>query len=131
MVDRVAVIDGGKTCARLPLVAGEGEAFALVWPGMGARARSMHRISLGPGSATVPMRHPMEAVYYVIAGEGFVRDPDKGTSQSVIEGSMIHVEPGTAYVCVAGASGLELIGGPCPSDPDLYRHLINPPSESS
>jgi quercetin dioxygenase-like cupin family protein len=131
MADHVAVIDGGKNCPRLPLVTGGGEAFAVVWPGMGARARSMHRVSLRPGSATVPMRHSMEAVYYVIAGEGSVRDLDKGTSDSVIEGSMIHVEPGTAYVCVAGASGMELVGGPCPSDPELYRHLTKPTSNGS
>jgi quercetin dioxygenase-like cupin family protein len=123
MADRVAVLDANEKCPRLPLVSGEGEAFAVVWPGVGANMRSMHRITLRPGSATVRMRHPMEAVYYVIAGDGVMRDPDNGTSNAVIEGSMIHIEPDTAYVCVAGKTGMELIGGPCPADPALYRGL--------
>jgi quercetin dioxygenase-like cupin family protein len=123
MADRVVVLDADEKCPRLPLVSGEGEAFAVVWPGVGANMRSMHRIRLRAGSATVRMRHPMEAVYYVIAGEGAVRDADNGTSDPVVEGSMIHIEPGTAYVCVAGGAGMELIGGPCPADPELYRGL--------
>ena len=120
---RVAVLDANETCPRLPLVAGEGEAYAVVWPGVGATMRSMHRISLKPGSATIRMRHPMEAVYYVMAGGGTMRDPDTGTAEPVKEGSMIHVEPGTAYIAEASAAGLELIGGPCPPDPDSYRGL--------
>lgn len=123
MADRVAVLDADEKCPQLPLVSGEGEAFAFVWPGVGANMRSMHRITLRPGSATVPLRHPMEAVYYVIAGDGVMRDPDNGTSDPVVEGSMIHIEPDTAYVCVAGRTGMELIGGPCPADPELYRSL--------
>ena len=127
MLDRVAVLDADEKCPRLPLVAGEGEAFAVVWPGVGANMRSMHRITLRPGSATVRMRHPMEAVYYVIAGAGTMRDLDKGTSDPVVEGSMIHIEPGTAYDCVADKAGMELIGGPCPADPELYRGLAEVP----
>ena len=102
---------------------GKGEAYAVVWPGVGAQMRSMHRISLGAGSATVPQRHPMEAVYSVIAGGGTVRDPDTGTAEALVDGSMFHVEPGTAYVVEAGAGGIELVGGPCPADPALYRSL--------
>jgi mannose-6-phosphate isomerase-like protein (cupin superfamily) len=120
---RVAVLDANETCPRLPLVAGDGEAYAVVWPGVGATMRSMHRISLRPRSATIQMRHPMEAVYYVIAGGGMMRDPDTGTAEPVREGSMIHVEPGTAYIAEADAAGLELIGGPCPADPEFYRGL--------
>jgi quercetin dioxygenase-like cupin family protein len=123
MTNRVVVLDADEKCPRLPLVSGEGEAFAVVWPGVGANMRSMHRITLRPRSATVRMRHPIEAVYYVIAGEGVMRDPDNGTSDQVVEGSMIHIDPDTAYVCVAGGTGMELIGGPCPADPELYRGL--------
>jgi quercetin dioxygenase-like cupin family protein len=89
--------------------------------------RSMHRISLQPKSATIRMRHPMEAVYYVIAGGGTMRDPDTGAAEPVREGSMIHVEPGTAYIAEADAAGLELIGGPCPADPEFYRGLAAKP----
>ncbi|HET7717733.1 MAG TPA: hypothetical protein VFK86_19070 [Bauldia sp.] len=120
---RVAVFDADERCPRLPIVAGKGEAYAVVWPGVGATMRSMHRISLGPGGATVPLRHPMEAVYSVIGGGGAVRDPDTGTSAPLVEGSIFHVEPGTSYLVEAGADGIELVGGPCPADPSLYRTL--------
>ena len=120
---RVAVLDADENSPRLPLVEGPGEAFAVVWPDVGAAMRSMHRISLKPGSATVRMSHPMEAVYYVISGDGIFRDLDTGAASPVVEGSMIHIEPGTAYVCEASPSGIELIGGPCPADPEIYRGL--------
>ena len=123
MAERVAVFDADEKCPRLPLVSGEGEAFAVVWPGVGANMRSMHRITLRAGSATVRMQHPMEAVYYVITGSGTMRDLNAGTSDAVVEGSMIHIDPNTAYICAAGNDGMELIGGPCPADPELYRSL--------
>lgn len=123
LTSRVAVLDADEHCPRLPLVTGNGEAYAVVWPGVGAEMRSMHRISLGPGSATVPQRHPMEAVYSVIGGGGMVRDPDTGAAEALVDGSMFHVEPGTAYVVEAGAGGIELVGGPCPADPALYRAI--------
>lgn len=106
----------------LPLVEGGGEARALIWPGVGARLRTMHRISLAEGGRTGELRHPGEAVYYVIAGGGRVREPG-GDSQEVREGSMVLVEAGTAYVIESGPGGAELVGGPCPPDPRLYAHL--------
>ena len=33
---RVAVLDADERCPRLPLVVGAGEAYAVVWPGVGA-----------------------------------------------------------------------------------------------
>ena len=78
---------------------------------------------MGPGGATVPQRHPMESVYSVIGGGGLVRDPDSGVAEALVDGSMFHVEPGTAYVIEAGPTGIELVGGPCPADPALYRAL--------
>ena len=104
----------------LPIVEGDGAACAIVWPGVGATHRSMHRIELAAGSHTIALRHPMEAVYYVMRGDGAVRDPDDGGDQRLVEGSMIHVEPGTAYRFEAGGSGMLLLGGPCPADPALY-----------
>jgi quercetin dioxygenase-like cupin family protein len=104
----------------LPIVEGDGAARAIVWPGTGATHRSMHRIELAAGSRTIPLRHLMEAVYYVIRGDGAVHDPDDGGEQQLVEGSMVHVEPGTAYRFEAGGSGLVLLGGPCPADPALY-----------
>ena len=107
----------------LPIVEGEGRAHAIIWPGVGATMRSMHRISLGGGAATTELRHPGEAVYYVIEGAGEAVDPSDGESHDLVLGSMIHVEPGTAYVIRAGSEGLELVGGPSPPDPALYEGL--------
>jgi quercetin dioxygenase-like cupin family protein len=118
---RVLTLD--DTCPALALVDGRGRAVAVVWPGVGAAHRSMHHIALGGGARTVRQRHPSEAVYYVQSGAGAVEDPDAGTRDDIIEGSMIHVEPGTAYSFVADAAGLVLLGGPCPPDPALYTHL--------
>jgi hypothetical protein len=63
----------------------------------------------------------MEAAYYVVRGDGLVRDPDRGSSEPLVEGSMIFVEPGTAYLIEAGSAGMLLLGGPCPADPALYQ----------
>jgi quercetin dioxygenase-like cupin family protein len=124
MSDPILVVDADQSCPRLSIVRNNGEAFAVVWPGVGANMRSMNRISLKAGGATVEMRHPSEAVYYVMAGEGLVNDRNAGSSDRLVEGSMFHVEPGTRYDCEAGAAGLELVGGPCPADPDLYQAII-------
>ncbi|MGH6919365.1 MAG: hypothetical protein ACREJ0_16865 [Geminicoccaceae bacterium] len=105
----------------LPIVEGEGSAVPIVWPGAGAAFRTMHRIELAGGSRTVGLRHAMEAAYYVIRGDGVVRDPDGGDSEPLVEGSMIFVEPGTAYQIEAGGGGMLLLGGPCPADPALYQ----------
>ena len=120
----VRVLDAGDACPALSLVEGEGDARAIVWPGVGAALRSLHRIRLAPGARTVVQRHPMEAVYYVMGGDGTVLDPGAGgPGQPVAEGAMVHVEPGTAYQFQAGADGAEILGGPCPADPTLYRDL--------
>lgn len=102
------------------MVEGEATAHAIVWPGMGAHMRSMHRIRLGAGASTIELRHEGEAVYAVLDGDGGVHDGDDGTVQQIGSGSMVHVEPGTAYRLVAGPGGLDLVGGPCPADPALY-----------
>ena len=115
----VAVVDAAAG-PELDLVVGEGTARAVIWPGMGARLRSMHRISLGAGSRTVEQRHPSDAVYYVIDGAGEVRDRDAGTGEPLVTGSMVHVDRETAYELVAGEDGMEIVGGPAPADPALY-----------
>jgi mannose-6-phosphate isomerase-like protein (cupin superfamily) len=104
-------------------VDGEGVALAVIWPGVGAQLRSMHRIRLAPGARTVPLRHAMEAVYYVMSGAGTVLDPDEPVARPLTEGAMVHVEPGTGYVLAAGPEGIEVIGGPCPADSALYAGL--------
>lgn len=121
--DKVQVVDVDDRCPILPIVEGDGVVRAVIWPGMGATSRSMHRITLSPGSSTGLLRHPMEAVYYVISGVASVHDGANGTSEQLRPGSMAFVEPDTAYVLAAGAEPVELVGGPCPPDPSLYQHL--------
>jgi mannose-6-phosphate isomerase-like protein (cupin superfamily) len=105
----------------LPIVEGEGSARPIVWPGIGAAFRTMHRIELAGGSRTIALKHAMEAAYYVIRGDGVVRDPESESTEPLVEGSMIFVEPGTAYAFEAGGAGIVLLGGPCPADPALYQ----------
>jgi quercetin dioxygenase-like cupin family protein len=107
----------------LYIVDGEGGAHAVIWPGMGAHLRSIHRIELGAGARTRKMLHPSEAVYYVIGGSGRALDVDEGQMQPLRPGSMAHVEAGTRYRFVAGEEGMSLVGGPSPADPALYEGL--------
>ncbi len=122
-LEMIQVLKADASCPELPIIDGPGIARAIVWPGTGAQHRSMHHISLPAESRTITLRHPMEAVYYVMQGEGAVRDPEEGTEQPLVEGTMVLVEPDTAYLFRAGPGGVEILGGPCPPDPALYRHL--------
>jgi quercetin dioxygenase-like cupin family protein len=122
-MDEVQVLTCNDDCPELPLIDGDGIARAVVWPGVGASMRSMHQIRLERGARTNEQSHPMEAVYYVMAGSGQVFDPNEGEADPIVEGSMVHIEPGTAYRFEAGPDGMILLGGPCPVDPALYAHL--------
>ena len=117
----VSVLDSGPSCPELMIVEGGGYARAVVRPSMGAEHRSLNRIRLDAAARTVALSHPMEAVYYVMAGSGAVAAPAGRDEQSLREGSMIHIEAGTGYRFIAGADGMEILGGPCPFDPKLYR----------
>lgn len=119
----VRVIPDDPAATSLPIVEQAGSARALVWPGTGAHMRSMHRISLANGGLTTSLRHPMEAVYYVISGEVDVEDVDTRTRHRVGPGGMFLVDPGTGYRIAASGNGSELVGGPCPADPTLYDGL--------
>jgi len=121
----VAVHRADDARAPVRMIAGEGRAWAVIWPGMGARCRSLHRVSLGLRGTTVPLRHPGEAVYYVLGGRGAVEDA-AGKAHALIEGSMVHVAPQSGYDFQADDAGLELIGGPCPADPALYEGALTP-----
>src|SRR5262245_55185299 len=120
---RVTVVSADDDHPSLPIVDGEGSARAVVWPGIGAQFRSMHQIVLGEGAATVPQRHPDEAVYHVTTGTAQVHDLDSDEVTDLRVGSMVHVEPDTGYVFRAGRGGTEIIGGPCPADLDLYAGI--------
>ncbi|MEA2269701.1 MAG: hypothetical protein QOD55_1240 [Solirubrobacteraceae bacterium] len=115
----IAVLDAAGGPA-LPIVDGEGSAHAIVWPGTGARLRSLARIRLAPGARTVALRHPDEAVYYVIEGSGSVAEGAGAEPSPLVAGAMVHVDAGTPYVITAEEPGLDLVGGPSPADPALY-----------
>ena len=83
----------------------------------------MHRISLEPGGTTMALSHPMEAVYYVIAGSAVVEDLDQGTRSDLVQGSMFLVDPGTPYRVMSIGTAAEIVGGPCPPDPSLYDQV--------
>lgn len=99
-----------------------GTARAVIWPGNGAVLRSLHYFSLRPGGRIQPQCHEMEAVYYVVDGGGRACG-DANDGYDIEAGSMVHVDPDTVYSFVAGNSGAEIVGGPCPADPSLYLHL--------
>jgi quercetin dioxygenase-like cupin family protein len=122
-LDRVQIVESDDSCPVLPIVEGDGIARAVIWPGVGAAARSMHRITLNPGARTVALRHPMEAVYYVISGVAVIRDEVDGVPYRLRPGSMAFVEPDTSYVLASGGDRVDLVGGPCPPDGGMYEGL--------
>ncbi|HEU4917598.1 MAG TPA: cupin domain-containing protein [Acidimicrobiia bacterium] len=119
----IRIIAEDPSLPHLPIIEEDGQASALVWPGIGAHMRSMHRISLEAGGRTVSLRHPMEAVYYVISGELNVEDLDTRAKHRVGPGGMFLVDPSTGYRMWAGSDGSELVGGPCPADPAVYEGM--------
>jgi len=118
----IRILDGSAG-PELPIVRGEGVARAVIWPGIGARSRSLHRIWLAGGASTVELVHPSDAVYYVIEGDGWVSDGVGDERHEVRGGSMFHVDAGTAYSILAGDGGMQLVGGPAPADDRLYTDL--------
>jgi quercetin dioxygenase-like cupin family protein len=120
--DQIRILEAGNGPA-LPIVEGGGHATAVIWPGMGAQLRSIHMIRLEPGARTVQLRHPSEAVYSVTGGSGEALDAGARAGHPLRDGSMVHVDAGTAYAFRAGSEGMSLLGGPSPPDPALYRHL--------
>ena len=114
----VLAVDEGP---KLPLVEGEGQARAVIWPGNGGNLRTLAIIDLVEGSSTVRLSHPGEAVYYVETGQGNIEcDDDSGELR---EGAIVHIDGGTGYEFHAGAGGVKLVGGPSPSDPSLYEGI--------
>lgn len=108
----------------LSIVKGNGRAWAVVWPGMGAELRSLHRIDLGAGAHTVELSHSADAVYYVWVGSGSVDGVD-GSAYGLRAGSMFHVDAGTSYAVTGGDDGMKMIGGAAPADRELYARYLN------
>jgi mannose-6-phosphate isomerase-like protein (cupin superfamily) len=106
---------------RLPLVEGEGEARALLWPEMGSTQRALNYIQVGSGHRTIPLVHPgSEAVFYVVEGQGELADLDEGRRKLIQGGNVALVLPGTRYRFEA-ETNLVVVGGPCPVDTSLYE----------
>jgi mannose-6-phosphate isomerase-like protein (cupin superfamily) len=118
--DKVRVIDSRGSCPDVRIVEGEGWAKAVIWPGNGALYRTFQIINLGAGSSTRSLDHETDSVYYVMRGAGVVEDVRGKTDESIVEGSMIHIDAGDTYRIRAGDAGLELLGGPCPADERWY-----------
>lgn len=121
MTEKVQVLSSTEGCPPLAIIEEAGEATAIVWPGVGAKHRSMHKISLATGGRTIRMEHPGEAVYYVV--EGSVTVSDDSGDYLATKGAMVFVEPSTSYILAAGDGRAQLIGGPCPPDPALYEGM--------
>jgi len=121
-VDTVRVIDTASSGAVLPIIAKNGEARAVLWPGNGAKFRSFQLISLSADGATEALRHASDCVYYVIAGEGEIVDLGSDAVSPLVEGTMVHIDAGDGYR-LRSATGIRMLGGPCPPDPALYAAL--------
>jgi mannose-6-phosphate isomerase-like protein (cupin superfamily) len=121
--DAVRVIDSRGACPDIPIVDGEGWAKAVIWPGNGARYRTFQIIHLGAGSATRGLEHDSDSVYYVLRGAGLIEDLRRESGETIVEGSMMHIDAGDRYRIRAGEDGLELLGGPCPADPRWYADV--------
>lgn len=117
---RIAVIRDDEHAVSVPLVPGADCAVALIWPGMGARHRSLHRISLAPGMATVTLKHDSDSVYYVVTGAAELIDVDAGRALGCDAGSAVHIDEGTRYQLRASLVSATVVGGACPADPRLY-----------
>lgn len=118
---RIIVIRDEEDAIRVPLLPEADCAVALVWPGMGARHRSLHRISFQPGMASFIFRHESDSVYYVVDGSAEVVDAEDGRALECDAGSAVHIAAGTRYQLRAGATPATVVGGACPPDPRLYQ----------
>jgi quercetin dioxygenase-like cupin family protein len=96
-----------------------GNAWAVAWPGTGSRHRSMHRITLDAGGATIALGHPGEAVYFVAHGEGEIDDLHAGVTHPLGAKTMVYVPRGSGYR-VSARTPMLVVGGPCPPDVSLY-----------
>jgi mannose-6-phosphate isomerase-like protein (cupin superfamily) len=121
----VQVIDTASLNRELPIVQGGGNSRVVIWPGDGAKYRSLQLLTLEPGAATIALRHPSDCVYYVISGSGAVHDITSGEQFAVSEGSMVHIDRGDEYTIAAGEQAMQLVGGPCPPDDALYASMTN------
>ena len=115
----IQVLSKEETNPTISIVIGNGKATAIVWPGMGAKERSLYLIEMEENSYTKKLNHSSEAVYYVKSGTGKVFDLKESNISEIQIGNMVHIGVNTQYYFEAGKNGLNLIGGPCPFDPNF------------
>jgi hypothetical protein len=119
----VQVIDTANVNKSLALIDGQGSARVVLWPGNGARFRTMQILDLAAHDRTIDLGHSNDCVYYVVLGAGWVRDLQKMSAEPLVEGSMVHIDAGDRYRLEAGSGGMRVVGGPVPADPALYSSL--------
>lgn len=118
-MENARIISPDSWGPELDVIVGDGSCREIVGPRIGAQLRSMYAIDLSEGAATIFLKHPGEAVYYVIEGE--IRVESSTTPTEVVpEGGMIHVRGYTDYRLLA-TSAARVIGGPAPVDPHFGR----------
>ncbi|MBI4495098.1 MAG: cupin domain-containing protein [Chloroflexi bacterium] len=96
-----------------------------IWPGMGARLRSMNRVAMRPGQENVPHVHPVsEDIFYCLSGTCVVEDGSTGREQPFGRDCLIFIDPGTPHaVRSLGPDDYISVGGPCPPDLDAFRRF--------
>lgn len=114
---RARIISPGDWGPDLGICKGSGTVREMVGPSTGARTRSLYWMELAEGASTIALKHPDEAVYYVVSGSVRV-ETTTGTPHHLSEGGMFHVRPATDYTIVADTDA-EVVGGPSPVDPDF------------
>ena len=126
--DDIVVVRGDLDAVAVRRLVDGGDAKALIWPGMGARFRSMHRFRLPAGAATIPFLHESDSVYFVIEGAAEFVDLATGETIDGDSGSAMHIDAGTSYQIRATKEPASVVGGACPADPQLYVDIDKTPS---
>ncbi|WP_342661751.1 cupin domain-containing protein [Rhodococcus ruber] len=102
----------------------------IIGPNSQTRRRSLYNLEFGANSSTAALAHESEAVYYVVSGNATVTEHlTTGNSRhDLVEGSMIHVLPGSVYT-LNSSTGARLVGGPSPVDEALGNSTPTPLTE--
>ncbi|MFE7215669.1 cupin domain-containing protein [Streptomyces sp. NPDC057611] len=104
----------------VPIIRGTGECREIVGTRTGCALRSLYHVDLGQLSSTVTLKHPGEAVYYVL--EGSAEFSSAAGGMTVPAGGMVHVAPGNTYT-ISSVVGARVLGGPAPVDIDFGADL--------
>lgn len=116
----IRVFDPASDGVAVPMISRQARLVA--WPGVGAHQAQMNFVILEPREANVPHRHrESEDTIFIVEGRGVVEDTDRGRSQPIEAGCVVHVPVGVGHV-VRAESRMVSVGGPCPPDEDMMRH---------